>query len=110
MQRFVAFLQRPHGMLLGLVLDEALVFNGVLPGVEGGVEIHARQYAMSATWRCLARHISLWERAWSGCVPTKAPWQPIYSLNVTASSPAIRIAAHSTGRYLKGKEVDKEGA
>ncbi|MCY1242467.1 hypothetical protein D9M72_554270 [compost metagenome] len=32
MQRFVAFLQRPHGMLLGLVLDEALLLDRVLPG------------------------------------------------------------------------------
>jgi hypothetical protein len=32
MQGFVAFLQRPHGMFLGFVLDEALLFNRVLPG------------------------------------------------------------------------------
>ncbi|MNN06612.1 hypothetical protein D3C81_1194070 [compost metagenome] len=31
-QRFVAFLQRPHRMFLGLVLDEALLFDGMLPG------------------------------------------------------------------------------
>ncbi|MNI25031.1 hypothetical protein D3C73_786690 [compost metagenome] len=33
MQRFVAFLQRPHGMFLGLVLDEALLFDRLLPGI-----------------------------------------------------------------------------
>jgi hypothetical protein len=32
MQGLVAFLQRPHGVLLSFVLDEALGFNGVLPG------------------------------------------------------------------------------
>jgi hypothetical protein len=28
----VAFLQRPHGVFLGFVLDEAFLFDGVLPG------------------------------------------------------------------------------
>jgi hypothetical protein len=32
MQGFMAFLQRPHGMFLSFVLDEALLFDGVLPG------------------------------------------------------------------------------
>jgi hypothetical protein len=45
MQGFVAFLERPDSMFLGFVLDEALLFNGMLPGAEGGVDIHARQYA-----------------------------------------------------------------
>jgi hypothetical protein len=45
MQSFVALLQGPHGMFLGFVLDEALLFDGVLPGAEWRVDIHARQYA-----------------------------------------------------------------
>lgn len=34
-QGFVAFLQRPDGVLLSFILDEALVFDGVLPSAEG---------------------------------------------------------------------------
>jgi len=44
MQRLMALLQRPDGMFLGFVLDEALLFDGLLPGAEGRVDIHARQY------------------------------------------------------------------
>ncbi|MNQ76705.1 hypothetical protein D3C85_915520 [compost metagenome] len=44
-QRLMALLQGPDGMFLGFVLDEALLFDGVLPGAEGRVDIHARQYA-----------------------------------------------------------------
>jgi hypothetical protein len=41
----MAFLQDPDRVFLGFILDEALVFNGVLPGTEGRVESHAREYA-----------------------------------------------------------------
>ncbi|MNR55234.1 hypothetical protein D3C85_1755620 [compost metagenome] len=47
MQRFMALLQGPDGMFLGLVLDEALLFDGLLPGTEGRVDSHARQYAIA---------------------------------------------------------------
>ncbi|MNE99864.1 hypothetical protein D3C80_1986010 [compost metagenome] len=50
MQRFMALLQCPDGMFLGLVLDETLLFDRVLPGTEGRVDIHARQYAIRRRW------------------------------------------------------------
>ncbi|MNN64275.1 hypothetical protein D3C81_1797090 [compost metagenome] len=46
MQRFMALLQSPDSMFLGLVLDETLLFDRVLPGTEGRVDFHARQYAI----------------------------------------------------------------
>jgi hypothetical protein len=50
MQRFMALLQGPDSMFLSLVLDETLLFDRVLPGTEGGVDIHARQYAIRRRW------------------------------------------------------------
>ncbi|MNG28936.1 hypothetical protein D3C84_1142800 [compost metagenome] len=46
MKRFMALLQSPDGMFLSFVLDETLLFDRVLPGTEGRVDIHARQYAI----------------------------------------------------------------
>jgi hypothetical protein len=59
MQRFVAFLQCPHGVLLGFVLDEAILFNGVLPRAKGGVDSHARQYATASKERTSRRRFSV---------------------------------------------------
>jgi len=42
----MAFLQGPDRVFLGFILDETLVVDRVLPGTEGGVESHAREYAM----------------------------------------------------------------
>jgi hypothetical protein len=62
-------------MFLSFVLDEALLFNGMLPGAEGGVDIHARQYATTSGLGALAVQLyddqlwpdtnQMWERACS---------------------------------------------
>jgi hypothetical protein len=52
MQGFVAFVQRPDGVFLSFVLDEAVLFDGLLPGAEGGVDSHGRQYAIAHQHKC----------------------------------------------------------